>query len=134
MEILIDFELPPSKPQALGRLVDLLAWQTRTNVVYLRNHPWTPRLIDSGVRYQQERKETWYDIPGILARGQDDCEGLASWLAAELQVLGGFDAWPRIVQTGPDLYHAVTRVRRPGRPNLYIDPSRILGMGKDRIA
>jgi hypothetical protein len=75
----------------------------KTNIDYLRTHPETPRLYESGVVYKREprivdpytglerTRELWQDLPFTLATGQGDCEDLGCWLAAERTV---FDRTP----------------------------------------
>lgn len=103
------------------------AW-TRLDCVYLLTHPRTPNLMESGVRYVREgAPEIWKDIPTILEDGEDDCEGLACWLAAELRVRRGV---PSAVvslerQPGGRVIHAVVTDPASGR---RWDPSVDLGM------
>ena len=103
---------------------------TAIDRLYLGTHLRTPLLYKAGVRYQHENLgcEDWADVPTVIGNRWGDCEDLACWRAAELQ-LRGIPA--RAVQKppkriGPDLwlYHIVVRW-----PNGRIeDPSRILGM------
>ena len=86
----------------------------------LRANPQRP-LYKSGVRYRRERGEDWL-LPSQITTFAD-CEDLAAWRAAELQ-LRGIDAQPTIKRTGPRTWHAV--VQWPdGRIE---DPSKRLGM------
>ena len=103
---------------------------------YLRAHPETPRLYESGVRYQAELpgREDWQTVPFALARGVADCEDLACWRVAELWVRDGVRALPRMTwrPKGPRgqwrLYHITVRW-----PDGHVeDPSRVLGMGRRR--
>lgn len=66
------------------------------DIAYLRFHPETPDLYDSGVVYKPERRrvragkdleygEEWQTIPWVIYRGYGDCEDLGSWRAAELR-------------------------------------------------
>lgn len=68
----------------------LLHCLTHIDVLYLRRHPETPRLYDSHVRYMEEPpgQEEWQDVPTCLRMGDADCEDMACWRAAELQVRG----------------------------------------------
>lgn len=124
------------------------AW-TRINAIYLKIHPEAPNLYQSGVKYRRdpERRrivdsligaseneaELWLDIPSILDRGYDDCEGLACYLAAELRVrsknsLGvGRRAIASCVlkPVGVGKWHAVTCDPATGQ---CWDPSAKLGM------
>lgn len=98
---------------------------------WLRLHPTTPGLYNSGVRYRREPppKENWRDIPTVLAAGCGDCEDLACWRVAEIRARQGIKvrAVP-IGRKGPAdqlLYHIVVRW-----PDSHLeDPSRRLGMG-----
>lgn len=112
-------------------LDELLALLTRKNVAYLRSHPNTPRLYQSGVRYQVEPsgKEDWLTIPEVLARRVADCEDLACYRAAELIVRDGETKarafWTKMrADSNGTLYHI--RVRRAN--GTIEDPSYILGM------
>jgi hypothetical protein len=72
-------------------------------------------------------REDWQDIPETIRRGDGDCEDLACWRAAELNVKQGIRAFPtfrwRVRGTGT-LYHILVQY-----PNGQIeDPSRMLGM------
>lgn len=102
----------------------LLAALTRANAHYLRAHPETPLLYQSGVRYEEEPNEQdhWQDIPITLGIKHGDAEDLACWRAAELQVRG-VNAWPTFdFESG--CLHPKVRL-----PNGQIeDPSRVLGM------
>ena len=101
------------------------------NEYWLRHHADTPGLYESGVRYQREGKpERWYDIPHIMLRGYDDCEGLSAWRAAELR-MAGYQAQATLKRfTRPDgstLYHCLAEVKK-GRQMIIDDPSARLGM------
>lgn len=88
-----------------------------------------PALYLSGVRYHSERRpnEEWQLPLQTLGRGWGDCEDLAAWRAAELNLAGEL-ARVVIVRTGPNTEHAL--VRR-GNGQLE-DPSKRLGM-KGRV-
>lgn len=118
---------------------------TRTNQIWMRANPRSPLLYASGVRYKRDPErgpigitELWLDAPSILGRGFDDCEGLAAFLAAELRTRSPNSegrqkrplAYVKLKTTRtPGLLHA--RVYDP-ETNEYFDPSRALGMGKNR--
>ena len=113
--------------QVLNILLNAL---TQIDMQYLRNHPQTPIIYQSGVRYVEEPPglEDWRDIPTCLRERQGDCEELACWRAAELNVRQGIAAFPifgfRTLSNGNVVYHI-----RVQYPNGYIDdPSRVLGM------
>lgn len=121
------------------------------NARWLARHVATPLLYDSGVRYVEERRERWADLPTILAsieRGED-CDSLAAWRAGELVARGaqalrpgepGHDdairlALPSIraqvsvavTDPGPPLLHAFVTYEVDGRV-YHDDPSTRLGM------
>lgn len=119
--------IPTVDGDALGAA--LAALQT-LNELWLLRHPETPRLYESGVRYQPEHAtEEWLTWPDILSRGVADCEDLAAARASELRV-SGEDRGARAVsyQSGPKLWHAVV-LRGDGTVE---DPSLELGMGWHR--
>lgn len=97
------------------------------NVTYLLTYR-APPLYQAGVVYVPEGpgREEWQDIPTTLARGEGDCEDLASWRIAELRVQGEqaipWVTWRRV---GTGLrYHALVK-RADGSIE---DPSAKLGM------
>ncbi len=84
-----------------------------------------PPLYQSGVRYRAEEpgQENWRTADDVYTRGFGDCEDLATWRAAELQLRGEL-AGVDIKRSGFRRFHA--RVRRAsGRIE---DPSKLLGM------
>jgi hypothetical protein len=109
---------------------------------YLQDYPTTPKLYHTHVRYRVEPKrplvtvmgeqffglESWKSVPIVLADGFGDCEDLACWRAAELNMEGikARPFWKVRVFPGKRLrlYHIM--VRYPdGRVE---DPSKRLGM------
>lgn len=88
-------------------------------------------LYESGVRYQREApgREDWYLPSQTRRRRKGDCEDLSLWRAAELQEAGE-DAWPLVYRSGPRTLHVVVE-RGDGTIE---DPSRELGMGKQRVS
>ena len=101
----------------------------RFNESFLVKHPNTPLLYSSGVRYRREAPEIWKDIPTTLRDGWDDCEGLSSWLAAEMRVrFARPNATVKLVlQPTIDrkLWHAIVVDLDTGEK---FDPSKQLGM------
>jgi hypothetical protein len=117
---------PPSREAVLRLMMEALV---AANVAYLNEHPDTPRLYESGVRYEAEPddEDDWNDIPATLALGVGDCEDLAAWRIAELRIAGEPRASSRVMvwQIGPRVtYHVAVR-RGDGQVE---DPSRELGM------
>lgn len=127
------------------RLLNWLAWE---NAVILTQRPDVPRLYDTSVRYQRERKETWSDCLETLAAGWEDCDSLAAWRAGELMARGqramlpfdpGYEAASGLENIAADCiiktrspapggqYHCVTRYWI-GKREYYDDPSARLGM------
>lgn len=109
------------------------------NVGFLRTTPGVPPLYVSGVRYAREprgcndtscREERFDSAPIVLARGWGDCDDLAPWRSAELEV-SGIPARPLVYRTpasrpGSDRWHVIVLL-----PDGSIeDPSRLLGMGR----
>lgn len=124
---------PTSVTAQKKKLLFMLEALIQTNLIYLRSHPNTPLLYESGVRYKSEierhgfSKEEWFDIPHILERGEGDCEDLACWRVAELRKSGvrakaavkGKTIAPTVT-----LFHVLTQW-----PNGRLeDPSKKLGM------
>jgi hypothetical protein len=114
------------------------------DIAYLKRHPKTPLVYDSGVVYQEEPPgaEDWADVPTCLKLLFADCEDLACWRAAELIVRFGIKAWPDFTcdlrSDGTRLYHIIVRLP-DGVPlpaalgggvtkDSTEDPSRMLGM------
>jgi len=126
--------------RALDRWLEAL---TQQDVDYLREHPDTPRLYDSGVRYYHSGRgsdsglvDEWLDVPEAMSEGVADCKSLAAWLAAEYRVRGtdpGARCTKKFAEVDdPDvgrllLYHVLT-LRSDGSIE---DPSRVLGMNQD---
>lgn len=118
-------------PSLDTRTIDvLLEALVRLNVLYLNDHPDTPELYSSGVRYKREPpgKEDWLSIPEAIKRGVADCEDLCCWRAAELR-FDGFQAMAfssREPSKGPrPLFHVRVRL---GGGRIVEDPSAVLGM------
>jgi hypothetical protein len=116
----------------LGALVEAIILADRA---FLRDHPETPPLYQAGVRYLFNR-DTWLDIPSVLARGSGDCKDFVAWRCAELR-RDGIMATPDVTVRTEDrpsgritIYHV--RVRFPN--GMLEDPSRMLGMGSDPSA
>jgi hypothetical protein len=97
----------------------------RVNVAYLRAHPRTPSILNSGIYYRRDTEAVelqWYDIPAIIEVGYADCKALAAWAIAEALVRG-MHAEPDIIVSGRAQVHVRARIN--GR---IVDPSRVLGM------
>ena len=113
-----------------AKLHTLLQALMTLNMHDLRQHPECPSLYESGVVYEMEPKgqEDWPEIPVILRLHVGDCEDLACWRAAELQVRHGIAALPTFIwkkmASGGYLYHI--QVLHPD--GSIEDPSKRLGM------
>lgn len=94
---------------------------------YLRDHPNTPPLYSSGVRYG--RTQTWDTIPEVRNKRFADCKSLTAWRVAELNKQGIL-AIP-VFRLKPELrlYHILLRTSSG-----WEDPSKKLGMGKNENA
>ena len=132
-----DFQLDVfrNNPEYTRRALDaMLRALTTINVAYLELNPNTPMVYEAYrrglVRYQTEEPgdERWMDIPTALQAKRIDCEDIACWRAAEVNVRYRIQAVPfftcRTLDNGMLLCHI--KVRYPnGREE---DPSRVLGM------
>jgi hypothetical protein len=124
MTLQVTFQVPGSKRTAEGQLaLDRMAEAlVQLNVDYLRAHPDTPKLADSGVRYDlgADVQGPWLTIPMVLAAGRGDCEDLAAWRVAELRVQG-VDAhmcalhWNTAWESGAGKWGIHWKVCRPDR-------------------
>lgn len=119
-----DADTPRSRKVLLG-LMEALCY---ANLLWLIDHPLTPKLYASGVQYQaEENTEVWQDIPTMLNSRFGDCEDLACWRVAELRN-AGIKAHPylkwRLAGPRASTYHATVRLP-DGRIE---DPSAALGM------
>ena len=104
----------------------LLRALLRLNILWLKQHPNTPSLYSTGVRYKRDPEEEWLTIPFVIRQGYGDCEDLACWRVAELRRRGEH-ARLRIVEKrmgNKTLFHILVR-RANGKTE---DPSRRLGM------
>lgn len=116
-----------------GDLVAPLAMLTAYNEQYIRAHPHTTHLYQSGVRYRREgkyklgrQKEKWLTLPMLYLVKFGDCEDLACALAGFYRA-SGVKATAVAVESSIG-FHIVTQL-----PNGKIeDPSRVLGMGADK--
>ena len=106
--------------------------------LYLRKHPDTPWLMESGVAYRREPREVsgiaegteerFLAVDETMAQGWGDCDDLAPWRAAEIVVRYGGKARPEIVPIGPGQWHVVVWTDRG-----YEDPCAELGMVDPQI-
>jgi hypothetical protein len=110
-------------PAQRGALEAALTGLVALNRYYMRRRK-IPPLYESGVVYKAEpkrRPEKWRTADAVYTDGEGDCEDLASYRVAELQVLGE-PARARVVRTGKRRFHAIVE-RADGSTE---DPSRIL--------
>lgn len=95
-----------------------LVWcLVQCNREWLRTHPETPLLINSGVVYDRMTPpvgdscgdDKWQDIATTLALRKGDCDDLAAWRCAELIERFGVDAEPmvmlRVTETPTKISH-----------------------------
>jgi hypothetical protein len=98
------------------------------NMIYLRAHPYTPRLYDMGIRYG--RTQIWDTVSAFQERGFGDCKTLTAILCAERRLAGReCDPVHRFMlrkDNGLDYHILVAR-----DDGSYEDPSKVLGMGKN---
>ena len=87
------------------------------------------QLYAAGVRYDRQDPEERWQLPSeTAARGAGDCEDLASWRCAERR-LAGESCRVKVVRTGPTVLHAIVE----NSDGSIEDPSRRLGMGRERV-
>lgn len=88
--ILASFEGSMSNFEALRPIVasfnDSLAL---ANLQWLKTHPETPSVYDSGIRYVEDKgQDDWCDIPEVIRRGYGDCDDINAWRLGELLFRG----------------------------------------------
>jgi hypothetical protein len=110
-------------------LIAMLEALVAANEAFLGQHPETPALYASGVKYVEEPpgRDNWQDIPRTLELREGDCEDLACWRIAELRVRGREYARPfvRHQNVGSRVLYHVAVLRGDGHIE---DPSKTLGM------
>lgn len=112
---------------ALRALLDCMV---ELNMGYLRLHPETPGLYQSGVKYA--RTTLWEPIPALYARRMGDCKSLASARVAELRLQGvPCEAVFRfyIRPDGNKDFHILVQT-----PRGWEDPSKKCGMGENEFS
>lgn len=126
-------------PNALALGLDFL---TKWNVELMQQRKAQgrplPPLYSAGCRYQREdydgpNPEDWRDAVEVVRRRGGDCEDLAAYRAAELNVAGMPARCVFVERKKPHgrLFHiVVSYVNRAGVHKLD-DPSRRLGMGRE---
>lgn len=108
----------------------LMRCLTELNVYWLRKHPNTPFLYDSGVYY--ERTIIWETIPALYARGWGDCKSLAAARVAEMLVFGG-EKWVQpVFRFNPNRDGIMFHILVMYADGTNEDPSKILGMEAPR--
>jgi len=101
---------------------------------FLRENPRVPLLYETKpiIHYQAEPpgEEKWLTVPWVLACNAGDCEDLACWRAAELQLRGenAQPTWSSKMTPSGELYH-IQVMRGDGTIE---DPSWLLGMGWEK--
>jgi hypothetical protein len=107
--LLIEFNLPTVDVRHLNVLVRSLC---ALDVLYLRAHPQTPLLKQSGVVYKTQPHgcERFKTVPDVIAAGSGDCDQLAPWRAAELRVRQGIRALPEVKRMSDKLWHVYVRL------------------------
>jgi hypothetical protein len=130
---------PAMVPPALDTdtVLELLVLLRTWNEKYIRQHPQTPGLYESGIYYKAEPigEEKWMSIPWMRIQGHSVCHSLCAYRVADLRVRHGEDAKFYVQEQPPQpdgtrLYHV--QVKRAGwtvKSGLDLeDPSAILGM------
>ena len=115
------------------------------NMAWLKAHPDTPPLYQSGVIYvpEPEGQEIFADIATVMAVGGGDCDDLVAWRVAELHFSGEdprasvkLIAYPRVCPDPKEpctLYHVQVR-RTDGLRSYTEDPSARLGMATSHMS
>lgn len=108
--------------------IEFLKDMVKRNIRIIKNDN-LPSIYDAGIEYKQENRgeENWRTADQVFSDGYGDCEDLAAYRAAELQ-LAGIDAQPEIIPikitNSRRSYHA--RVRLPDGsvddPSITLDP------------
>jgi hypothetical protein len=107
--VLIEFNIDTVDVPHLNVLVRSLC---ALDVLYLRAHPQTPLLKESGVVYKTQPHgcERFRTVPEVIAAGSGDCDQLAPWRAAELRVRHGVKALPEVRRMAVGLWHVYVRL------------------------
>lgn len=125
------FETAGDRNFSRWRILQLLECLTKLDEIWLKFHPETPPLYQSGVVYAPEKGEIFRDIPTLIEEGNGDCDCLSCWRTAELRAIGvaaePYIKWRR--EGDKWVYHALTR--HPG--GQIEDPSLALGMDGVKI-
>lgn len=122
-----------STPAVLGMLLETLV---NINYLYLKEFPQTPRIYQSGIKYQPEKygAEDFKDIGQLLEEAKQtgdlvgDCEDLAAWRVAEARAMDGlgpneaFIEWIEAVFDGATVYHIRANIK-----GVREDVSKIVG-------
>jgi hypothetical protein len=124
-----------TKGKSRRSLEAIMACAVTLNAICLETHDETqiPYLYDSGIRYRREprgrpvyegREERWDTIPQVMEQGWGDCDDLAMWRVAELNVREGIAARAIFEEVGMGSWHVL--VEHPD--GTLEDPSEHLGM------
>lgn len=126
----ITYVLGPEEGLLRQSINTLLATMTMLCADEMRAHPELPPLYTSGIQYLEEPcgEDNWQDALTTWALKSGDCEDLAVYRAAELQVRHGVMAWPtpKVTRSADGKLSFHTRVRLPN--GLIEDPARMLGL------
>lgn len=132
MLLYLNICVPVAGPIGIEAALECLV---RLDQMYLRVHPETPPLYQTGVRYLRDADgatqetppaELWLTIPDCIRAGGADCKVLSAWRCAELREAGEHARC--VLSHRGSLWH-VRVVRSDGTIE---DPSRLLGMGSDQ--
>lgn len=114
------------RPDDMSELVSLLEFLANVDREWVRKHPGTPTLYQSGVTYAREDKgkNDYLSWPAMLVRRRADCEDLSAKRVQELRDGPDPEARFDVYFVSPRLIHI--RVRRSG--GRIEDPSKMVGM------
>jgi hypothetical protein len=120
----ISIAVPAETQEDLQRSLEFL---TMISAVQIARHN-LPHPYKAGIRYAREPigRERWQTALETLQRKEGDCEDLAAYLAGWLRVHDYPDARAFLRPSTGVGYHCLVQ-----NGTDILDPSRVLGMGKD---
>jgi hypothetical protein len=120
----LSIAVPAETQEDLQRSLEFL---TMISAVQIARHK-LPHPYKAGIKYVREPvgRERWQTALETLQRKEGDCEDLAAYLAGWLRVNGYPQARAFLRSSTGVGYHCLVQ-----NGDQILDPSRVLGMGKD---